>query len=156
MRICFERWATGFCVKLRHCDFLLPSMITWVSFIHIWYRIKSSPSLIGSTERAQVKERLLLRMCAVTATVLTVCWLPTHLCYVFRTFNVGRGGYGRIISMIFSMSNSIVNPWIYFLSNKDYRKAFLSIHWICKKTAQVSPERSIPETDTQLEQENSV
>ena len=126
--------------------FILPSMITWASFIHIWYRIKLSPSLIGRTEQAQVHERLLLRMCALTATVLTVCWLPTQLFYVFRTFYIGRDGYEAIISWILSMSNSIVNPWIYFLSNKDYRKAFLSIHWICKKTAQVSPERAIPET----------
>ena len=53
-----------------------------------------------------------------------------------------------------SMSNSIVNPWIYFLSNREYRRAFLSFHWICKKT--VSPERAVPETDTRVEQGNSV
>jgi len=136
--------------------FLLPSLITWASFIHIWYRIKSSPSLIGRTEQAQVKERLLLRMCAITATVLTVCWLPIQLFYVLSSFHVIRGRNGANIYLILSMSNSIVNPWIYFLSNKEYRKAFLSIHWICKKSSQVSPERSIPETETQIEQENSV
>ena len=143
------------------CDiigtFLLPSMIIWASFIHIWYRIKSSPSLIGRTEQAQVQERLLLRMCAITAAVLTVCWLPSHLFYVFISFYVSRGRFGTSISLILSMSNSIVNPWIYFLSNKEYRRAFLSIHWICKKSTQVSPERErITETDSHIEQEISV
>ena len=135
--------------------FFLPSLITWASFIHIWYRIKSTPSLIGRTEQAQVQERLLLRMCAITATVLTVCWLPTQLFYVFFSFNVSTGS-GNMIPLMLSMSNSIVNPWIYFLSNKEYRRAFLSIRWICKKSAQVSPERAVPETDTYIEEENSV
>jgi len=137
--------------------FFLPSLITWASFIHIWYRIKSSPSLIGRTERAQVRERLLLRMCAITATVLTVCWLTTHVFYVFRSFNVSLGRYGKKIPLMLAMSNSMVNPWIYFLSNKEYRRAFLSIYNICKtESSQVSPERAIPETDTRIEQENSV
>ena len=136
--------------------FVLPSLITWASFIHIWYRINSSPSLIGRTRQVQVQERLLLRMCAITASVLTVCWLPTELLFVLTSFQVVRGGHGTGISLILSMSNSIVNPWIYFLSNKEYRRAFLSIHWTCKKTLRVSPEREIPETDTHIEQENSV
>ena len=142
------------------CDvigtFLLPSMIIWASFIHIWYRIKSSPSLIGRTEQAQVQERLLLRMCAITATVLTVCWFPSHLFYVLRSFHVSRGRFETSISFMLAMSNSIVNPWIYFLSNKEYRRALLSIHCICKKSTQVSPERERTETETHIEQENSV
>ena len=136
--------------------FVLPSLITWASFIHIWYRINSSPSLIGRTRQVQVQERLLLRMCAITATVLTVCWLPTELLFVLASFQVGSGGNGVGISLVLAMSNSMVNPWIYFLSNKEYRTAFLSIHWTCKETLRVSPERGIPETDTNIEQENSV
>ena len=136
--------------------FFLPSLITWASFIHIWYRLKTSPPLIGRTEQAKVQERLLLRMCVITATVLIVCWLSTNLFYVFGVFNVIRGRYGRTISLIFSMSNSIINPWIYFLSNNEYRRAFLSIHWICKKSSPVSPESEIPETDTRIEQETTV
>ena len=136
--------------------FFLPSLITWASFIHIWYRIKSSPSLIGRTEQAQAQERLLLRMCAITAIVLLVCWLPTHLFYILMSSHVFLGRYGRFIFLVLSMSNSIVNPWIYFLSNKEYRRAFLSISWICKKSARVPPEGSIPETDTHIQLENSV
>ena len=136
--------------------FFLPSVITWASFIHTWFRIKSSPSLIGRTQQAKAQEKLLLRMCAITATVLTICWLTSSLFYVFHSFNVSWGRYGNNISLMLSMSNSMVNPWIYFLSNKEYREAFLSIHWICKKTVQVSPERAVPETDTHIKQENSV
>ena len=66
--------------------FFLPSVITWASFIHTWYRIKSSPSLIGRTQQAQAQEILLLRMCAITATVLTICWLTSYLFYVFHFF----------------------------------------------------------------------
>ena len=114
--------------------FFLPSMITWASFIHTWYRIKSSPSLISRTQQAQAQEKRLLRMCAITATALTICWLTSNLFYVFHFFNVSSGRYGTSISLMLAMSNSIVNPWIYFFSNKEYRIAFFSIHWMCKKT----------------------
>ena len=152
----FKPWQQGYVLSYVIATFALPSMITWASFIHIWYRIKSSPSLIGGTEQAQVQERLLLRMCAITATVLTVCWLPTEVFYVLMSFHVSPGIFSAAISLMLSMSNSMVNPWIYFLSNKEYRRAFFSIHWICKKTVQVSPGMEIPETDTHMERENSV
>ncbi|XP_078368803.1 rhodopsin-like [Oculina patagonica] len=136
--------------------FLLPVLIIWASFIHIWYRIKAAPSLCGRTQQAQTQQKLLLRMCATTAAVLIGCWLPSQIVYILIQFGLESSETTLTIPLILAMSNSMVNPWIHFLSNKEYRKEFFSLHLICKKSVQVSPEIAIPEIDTQLEQENSV
>ncbi|XP_078344127.1 allatostatin-A receptor-like [Oculina patagonica] len=140
----------AFAISYATVTFLIPTMIIWASFIHIWYRIKAAPSLFGSTQQAQTQQKLLLRMCAITAAVLTGCWLPSQIIYILFQFGF-EGQIGTKVSLILSMSNSVVNPWIYFLSNKEYRKEFLSLRLICKKTTHVSSEITITETDNHLE-----
>ena len=57
--------------------------------------------------------------------IATVCWIPTEIYYLVTTF-----GLTLIVPRIFNlvdtlaMSNSIVNPWIYYFTNKEYKKAF--------------------------------
>ena len=134
--------------------FFILSLITWASFIHIFYRAKTSPSLVSMSEQARAQQRLLLRMCAITAAVLTGCWLPSQTIYILNHF--GFQLYQEVyVTIIFSMFNSTVNPWIYFLSNKEYRNEFLSLFSLCKKNTQVSPETAMPENDTQGGQMNS-
>lgn len=147
----------AFLISYVIVTFVIPTFITWSSFIHIWHRIKTSPSLCGLTEQAQAQQKLLLRMCAITAAVLSVCWLPNQIVYISSSFGLVQvESKANKFSLILSMSNSIVNPWIYFLSNKEYRKEFFSLHLICKKTALVSPGKAVRETVTQLEQECGV
>lgn len=132
--------------------FVIPTSITWASFAHIWYRIKRSPSLIGRTDQAQAQEKLLLRMCAITAAVLTCCWLPSQSLYVLDNFDIVISFKVHKIILMLSMSNSFVNPWIYFLSNKEYRNEFFSLFSNCKRNTQLSPETGIQVTNTQIGQ----
>jgi len=37
--------------------FFIPSLITWASFIHIFYRAKTSPSLVSMSEQARAQQR---------------------------------------------------------------------------------------------------
>lgn len=150
-----KRGQQAFVLSKVIITFVIPTLITWASFVQIWYRIKTSPTLIGLTEQAQAQQRLLLRMCAITAAVLTGCWLPSQTVYVLNYFGVVQHlSIWNKMFLILSMSNSIVNPWIYFLSNKEYRNEFFSLYFICKKTARVSP--VIPEIDTKMEQMQNV
>lgn len=109
--------------------FLVANLITWVLFVQIWCRIKTNPqSLIGTTEQARQRQKLLLRMCFMTSAVLTVCWLPKQIMYVLNNFGVtDENSIESHISFMLAMSNSFLNPWIYFLSNKEYRNEFLSL-----------------------------
>ena len=134
-------------------SFLIPSLLTWASFLHIWYRAKTSQSLLGISEQARAHQKLLLRMCVVTAAVMTVCWLPSQTIYVLNKF--GFKLYREVkISLIFAMLYSCLNPWIYFVSNRPNRNEFLSFLSICRKNTQVTPETLIPENGIQIGQVN--
>lgn len=109
--------------------FFVPSIVTWVTFAHVWLHVRSTMvyhrSRLSNYERAKQK---LIRMCALTALLLTVCWFPAEMFFILKEFNV------ILLSLSFyqftdmlAMSNSCFNPWVYFLYNREYRRAFLNL-----------------------------
>ena len=143
-----ERDQKAFVISYVIGTFLFPSLITWATFVHIWYRTKASQSLLGISEQARAHQKRLLRMCIVTAVVMTACWLPNQTTHILNQFDFL---INRVkVSIIFAMLNSCLNPWIYFVSNKEYRKEFFSLFSICIKNTQVTPENAMPENDTQV------
>ena len=134
---------------------VLPTLVTWASFMHILYRIKNTPSVSGITQHPRHQQKLLLRICPITVAFLTGCWFPSQICFVLINFDITQvTDVGVKISLVLSMFNSTVNPWIYFLSNKEYRKYSLSLSFICKPTATVSSERTVLEVESHLNQTN--
>ena len=108
-------------------DFLVtlisPLLVTWATYIHLWQRFKKIPT-IQQSNNAKMKHRL-VRMCAVTAMFITVCWIPTDINYLVTTFDPSLK-VPQISDSVdaVALSNSIVNPWIYYFTNKEYKKAF--------------------------------
>ena len=151
-----ERDQQAFVLSYVIGTFLIPSLITWASFLHIWYRTKASQSLLGISEQARAHQKRLLRMCIVTAVVMTACWLPSQITHTLNHF--GFLTNARTVNITFAMLNSCLNPWIYFISNKEYRNEFFSLFSICitKRNTQVTPEIAMQENNTQMEEGNSV
>ena len=133
----------AFVVSYIMGTFLIPSLITWASFLHIWYRTKASQSLLGISNQARAHQKHLLRMCIVTAAAMTACWLPSQAINILHQFGFQLQGEVKI-TLIFAMLNSCLNPWIYFVSNRQYRNEFFSFVSICRKNAQVTPETLMP------------
>lgn len=109
--------------------FFVPSIVTWVTFAHVWLHVRSTMvyhrSRLSNYERAKQK---LIRMCALTALLLTVCWFPAEMFFILKEFNVISLSlsFYQFTDML-AMSNSCFNPWVYFLYNREYRRAFLSL-----------------------------
>ena len=108
--------------------FFVPSIVTWVTFAHVWLHVRRAihhRRRLSNYERAKQK---LIRMCALTAFLLTVCWFPAEMFFILREFNAVSLPFGfyQFTDML-AMSNSCFNPWVYYLYNKEYRKAFLSL-----------------------------
>ena len=67
----------------------------------------------------------LVRMCAITAMFITVCWVPTETYHQITAFGFTTYVPRTVkICNAVAMSNSVVNPWIYYFTNKEYKKAF--------------------------------
>ena len=106
--------------------FILPNIITWASFLHIWLSVRKSPAM-NTASGNQARSRL-LRMCVLTALFLTLCWFPDQLNYVLSLFDVTS--LASPISdyfLVLALSNSCVNPLIYCFTNKAFRKEFRSL-----------------------------
>ena len=102
--------------------FYFPCLITWASFAHITLLFKTSPMARCYGERQRAQQKALLRMCALTAITLTLCWLPAQTMYVLSPFGVAQ--IGRTLQRaggILAMFNSCLNPLIYWMTNSEYR-----------------------------------
>lgn len=114
--------------------FFVPSIVTWVTFAHVWLHVRTAinhNAHLSNYERAKQK---LMRMCALTALLLTVCWFPAEMFFILKEFNVVRLSLSFYQSTdMLAMSNSCFNPWVYFLYNQEYRRAFLSLVTVKKR-----------------------
>ena len=104
--------------------FFFPTLVTWVAFIHIYFRVSKYTTL--KENRRRRGRRALLRMCAITSLLLAVCWFPTEVCYIINQYGFPALNFGtpfREFMVLLALSNSFVNPqaWIYPVSNRLYR-----------------------------------
>ena len=104
--------------------FFFPTLVTWVAFIHIYFRVSKYTTL--KENRGRRGRRALLRMCAITSLVLAVCCFPTEVCYIINQYGYPVLNFGtsfREFTVLLALSNSFVNPqaWIYPVSNRRYR-----------------------------------
>ena len=100
--------------------FIIPLLITWITFIHLWLHSRNYPHQKTYNSRAKQK---LVHMCAITALFLTLCWLPTEI-YFFKV-SMGFIKIDHLFLKLYDsigISNSIVNPLIYYFTNLEYRK----------------------------------
>ena len=103
--------------------FYIPSIVTWLTFGHIWIRMRQ-PNIRRHLNNNKATKRL-LRMCALAAFFLTMSWLPTETFFILYKFEILRLPFEfYLFTSILAMSNSCFNPIIYCLSNREYRKEF--------------------------------
>ena len=102
---------------------LLPLFITWFTYAHIWYHSRKSPA-IQRTGGGKGKEKL-LRMCAITALFITIFWVPSDINYVIINVINNRETLSIFSAFdMIAMSNSMINPWVYYFTNREYKNEF--------------------------------
>lgn len=102
--------------------FFFPTTITWAAFLHIYAKINKSKAL--KVNQGKREKRVLLRMCAITSLILTVCWFPTEVSYIINQYGFPILNFGtpfREFTVSLALANSFINPWIYVVTNRRYR-----------------------------------
>lgn len=116
--------------------FYIPSIVTWMTFTDVWLSMRRSRKISAhnATNSFGVAKRRIVRMCAITAFLLTLCWFPAETFFIlltFKTLVLPHSFYQ--CTVILAMFNSCVNPVIYCLSNKEYRRDFLEMFYHCDR-----------------------
>ncbi|PFX24618.1 Rhodopsin, G0-coupled [Stylophora pistillata] len=115
----------AFIVTYSVITFYMPCLSTWFTFADIAINLPSSPSGSANVETERKLQKVLLRMCALAAVALTVCGFPAQTIYTLSPFGITK--IGSSVHKTFNvlvLFNSCMNPFIYYFSNKEYRKAF--------------------------------
>ena len=121
---------TGQLLTLLHilATFFVPSIVTWITFAHVLLHVRRAIHHRRRLSKYERSKRKLIHMCALTAFLLTVCWFPAEVFFILKEFDVVSLSFGFYqFTDVLAMSNSCLNPWVYYLYNREYRRAFLSL-----------------------------
>lgn len=116
------------CIK-----FLIPATILLVSFTCLHRFMKDSALLTTTRRSSYLALTRVTQMAAITSLVMLLCWFPNQLFYLLFKLNVVllNTPWHRA-TVILCMFNSCLNPCIFLLSNKIYRKKAKELLPICR------------------------
>lgn len=123
--------------------FFIPLSISWVTFLQLWLLLRKSTF---HTERKSLSRSLIypLRMGALTALFLGICWTPNQFYFLLSNFDVTQLDTPiHHVTVVLSMFNSCLNPWIYGATNKKYRNEFRKIIFFWKSNQMEQSETDI-------------
>lgn len=147
LTVCHPAWSAPRRRAMDLCTFvfsyLLPVLVLGLTYArtlrYLWLAV--DPVAAGSGARRA--KRKVTRMIIIVAALFCLCWMPHHaliLCVWFGHFPLTRATYAlRILSHLVSYANSCVNPIVYALVSKHFRKGF---HKICAGLLRRAPHRT--------------
>ncbi|XP_006869730.1 PREDICTED: galanin receptor type 2 [Chrysochloris asiatica] len=135
LTVCHPVWSASRRRAMDLCTFifsyLLPLLVLGLTYArtlcYLWHTV--DPVSAGSGARRA--KRQVTRMIVIVATLFCLCWMPHHALILwvwFGRFPLTRATYAlRILSHLVSYANSCVNPIVYALVSKHFRKDFRKI-----------------------------
>ncbi|XP_009896233.2 galanin receptor type 2 [Dryobates pubescens] len=138
LTVCHPIWEVSQRKVMDTCTFvfsyIIPVLILSLTYVRtIRYLWKSVDPLQEMSESKKAKRKV-TRMIIIVAALFCLCWLPHHLiilCVWFGSFPLNPATYVlRILSHLLSYANSCLNPIVYALVSKHFRKGFKKI-FIC-------------------------
>lgn len=120
--------AQAFIAIYSFSTFVIPCLMTWLIFAHIRWRGPVVQSESRKSAHREKQQKLVLRMCAITAVVFTFCWLPAQLSYSLTPFAITRvkSAFHKACN-VFAFLNSCINPLKYWYYHREYREEFIKL-----------------------------
>lgn len=135
-----EQGSQAFIAMYSFTNFMIPCLVTWFIFAHIRLRMPDAPNATQLSERRKIQQKLVLRLCALTAAVFTICWLPAQVSYTLSPFGITdiKSTLHKLWNVI-AFLNSCLNPLIYWYYHKEYKREFIKLFCPCKMPHYIIP-----------------
>ena len=133
--VCIPGWEAHNRKVLDTCTFMfgyvVPVLIVSLSYTRtIKYLWTAVDPLDGMSESKRAKRKV-TKMIIIVTVLFCICWLPYHvviLCYLYGDFPFNPTTYAiRILSHCMAYANSCLNPIVYALVSKHFRKGFKKV-----------------------------
>ncbi|XP_016067857.1 PREDICTED: galanin receptor type 2 [Miniopterus natalensis] len=135
LTVCHPAWSAPRRRAMDLCTFvfsyLLPLLVLGLTYARTLRYLWRAVDPVAAGSRARRARRKVTRMIIAVAALFCLCWMPHHaliLCVWFGRFPLTRATYAlRILSHLVSCANSCVNPIVYALVSKRFRKGFRQV-----------------------------
>ena len=157
---CEEFWPTlshsqAYTVSLMTIQYIMPLLITAICYIRIWLFLKHRPALPNNSGLTTARETpgeentresmVILKTVAVIVLLFLVLLLPTQVAWMLLDFRNISYNELWFASDILTRLHSCLNPVVYGVMNKQYRRSygiFLSRLFCCKRSSNLELESS--------------
>ncbi|OCT62990.1 galanin receptor 2a [Xenopus laevis] len=135
LTVCHPIWQNSYRRAMDLCTFafsyVIPVLILSLTYARTIRYLWTAVDPIEDMSESKRAKRRVTRMIIIVAVLFCLCWLPHHLvilCVWFGYFPLNNFTYAlRILSHLVSYANSCVNPVVYALVSKHFRKGFRKI-----------------------------
>nr|XP_014354485.1 PREDICTED: galanin receptor type 3 [Latimeria chalumnae] len=111
--------------------YLLPVSILSLAYARTIKFLWTSVDPIETISDSKKAKRKVTKMIIIVAVLFCICWLPHHvviLCFWFGHFPFNKTTYAfRLVSHCMSYANSCLNPIVYALISRHFRKRFKQV-----------------------------
>ena len=116
--------------------YLVPLLIICIFYsiisFKLWARrIPGNPTEV-ILRNVEISKRRTIKMLIIIVVVFALCWLPAHLMHFFIFFEDKTfSNLSLLIIFGISHANSAINPYLYIVLNRNFRRAFLKVLRSC-------------------------
>ncbi|XP_039643400.1 galanin receptor 2a [Perca fluviatilis] len=144
--VCIPGWESKPRLIMDVCTFifgyLLPVLVLGLTYARTIRYLWTSVDPVKDMSESRRSKRKVTKMIIVVAALFCLCWLPHHLvilCMWFGRFPLNHATYVlRILSHLVAYTNSCLNPIVYALVSKHFRKGFRKVFSCSLKRREVN------------------
>ncbi|KAL4659006.1 galanin receptor type 2-like [Arapaima gigas] len=133
--ICVPGWEEHNRKVLDTCTFVfgyvIPVFIVSLSYTRTIKYLWTAVDPLDSMTESKRAKRKVTKMIIIVTVLFCICWLPYHmviLCYLYGDFPFNQTTYAfRLLSHCMAYANSCLNPIVYALVSKHFRKGFKKV-----------------------------
>ncbi|KAG9268082.1 galanin receptor type 2 [Astyanax mexicanus] len=154
--VCIPAWDYQQRRAMDVCTFvfgyLIPVLVLSLTYARTIRYLWTSVDPVQDASECRRAKRRVTKMIIIVAVLFCLCWLPHHLvilCMWFGHFPLNHTTYVlRILSHLVAYTNSCLNPIVYALVSKHFRKGFRKVFGCVGKKRPVQRVHAAPPAQT--------